>query len=91
MASLRSLGIALLAWYALLPPLVGGQVDPMARLSRWEQLRAFDTAEDCEKMTTSYARQMAAQTDNAVRQAFRQVQYVRCVSASDPRLREEGR
>lgn len=82
---------AVLAWYALLPPLVGGQVDPTARLSRWEQLRAFDTAEDCEKMTTAYQKKMAAQTDNAVRQQFRQVQYVRCVHVSDPRLREDGR
>ena len=77
----------MLAWYALIPPLVGGQVAPGAPLAQWEQIRAFDQAEQCEKMMIAYAQQAAAQTDNAARARARQVQYVRCVWAGDPRLK----
>ena len=83
--------VLLLAWYALIPPVVGGVVVPQASLGQWEQIRAFDTAEDCEKRMTAYARQFADQTDNAMRARYKQVQYVRCVSAADPRLRENFR
>lgn len=76
-------------WYALIPPLSDGHVDARAPLAQWEQVRAFDSAEECEKLTMAYARQFAEQTDNAARARYRQVQYVRCVSVSDPRLREE--
>lgn len=79
-----------IAWYALIPPLSGGDVDARAPLARWEQVRAFDSAEACEKQMTAYARQMAEQTDNAAKAHYRQVRYVRCVSAVDPRLREHS-
>lgn len=80
-----------IAWYALMPPLSGGLVDVRAPLAQWEQMRAFDSAEECEKMMMAYARQFADQTDNATRIRYRQIQYVRCVSASDVRLREAGK
>ena len=75
------------AWYALVPPTSGSQVDLRAPLTRWEQLRAFDSAEACEKMTLAYAAQARAQTDNAARARTQQVEYVRCVHVADPRLR----
>ena len=84
------IGALLLAWYALIPPLVGGAVALQAPLSQWEQVRAFDSAEACEKQMTAYARQVAEQTDNAARTRYRQVEYVRCVAASDPRLRQRA-
>ena len=79
------------AWYALLPPLGADRPDPTAPLGRWEQLRAFDSAEACERMTIAYARQIAAQTDNTARARATQVPYVRCVHAADPRLRDMHR
>ena len=79
--------VAVLAWYALIPPVVGGQVAPGAPLAQGAQIRAVDRAEECEKMMLAYAQQAAAQTDNADRARARQVQYVRCISASDPRLK----
>lgn len=80
-------GALMLAWYALIPPLVGGAVEVRAPLGQWEQIRAFDTAEECERMMSGYAKQMGEQPDNAARARYRQVQHVRCVSAADPRLR----
>lgn len=74
----------MLAWYALIPPLAAdGEVDPRAPLSRWEQLRAFDTAEACEQTTMGYVRRLADGGDFAT---YRQAQYARCIHASDPRL-----
>lgn len=78
-------------WYALIPPLMpDGRVDLAAPLARWEQLRAFDTADACEKVAITYAQQLADQTDAIARARYRQVQYVRCVSAADPRLRGDS-
>ena len=78
------------AWYALLPPMVAGRPDPAAPLARWEQLRAFDSAEACEKMTLAYVRQAVEQTDNAARARVRHLEYVRCVHITDPRLGPRG-
>ena len=75
------------AWYALLPPLVADRPDQTAPLGRWEQLRAFDSADACEKMTLAYGRQALEQTDNAARARMRQLKHVRCVHVADPRLR----
>lgn len=77
-----------LAWYALIPPLAGDLVDVRAPLGQWEQLWAFDAAQECERVATTYARQIEAQTDNVARARYQRVQYIRCVSAADPRLRE---
>ena len=77
------IAMALIAWYAMIPPATGLR----APLSSWEQLRAFDSAEECEKMAIAYAKQAAAQTDNAARNRFSRVEYVRCVHVSDSRLR----
>ena len=82
----RPLALAL-AWYALIPPMAGEVVNARAPLAQWEQMRAFDTAEECEKVVTAYAAKMTGQTDNAARARYRQVQYVRCIHASDLRLR----
>ena len=76
----------LLAWYALMPPLIGGVVVPQAPLGRWEQIRAFDTAEQCEKQMMAYVQQIAAATDNATLAQYGRVRYVRCIYAADPRL-----
>lgn len=75
-------------WYALIPPASGGISTPLAQ---WEQVRAFDSAEQCEQRMMAYARQFADQTDNAARVRYQRVQYMRCVSAADPRLREGSR
>ena len=77
----------LLAWYALIPPLVGGLPDAMASLARWEQLRAFDSAEACEQMTMAYAKRLLDEGDHA---NFSRAQHVRCVHVSDPRLTNPG-
>lgn len=79
----------LIGWYALIPPLADGQVDQLAPMYRWEQVRAFDTAEACEQMAMGYAKRLAGQLDDeGSRALYRQVQYVRCVHVSDPRLEE---
>ena len=78
----------LLGWYALVPPLAGDRVNPLAPLGTWEQLRAFDSAEQCEKLMMEYARRSASQTDNMARTLARQVGRVRWVHSADPRLRQ---
>lgn len=81
----------LIGWYALIPPLghLGAGADRLAPLARWEQIRAFDTAEACEQMAMGYAKRLAGQLDDeGSRALYRQVQYVRCVHVSDPRLAE---
>ena len=77
----------LLGWYALVPPLAGDRVNPLAPLGTWEHLRAFDSAEQCEKLMMEYTRQAASQTDNKARILVRQVERVRCIHSTDPRLR----
>jgi len=79
---------ALLGWYALVPPLSGDRVNATAPLGTWEHLRAFDSAEQCEKLMMEYARRAASQTDNKARTLARQVERVRCIHSADPRLRQ---
>ena len=83
----RASRLLFLAWYAIIPPVMAGAVDARVPIGQWEQVRAFDKAEDCERVMGKYAAEMAAQTDNAAQERHRRVQYVRCVSASDPRLK----
>ena len=83
----RLLVSVVLGWYALVPPVAGEGVNSLAPLGMWEQIRAFDSAEQCEKLMMEYARQAMSQTDNKARLLTRQVERVRCIHSTDPRLR----
>ena len=75
---MKRLALALLGWYALVPP----AADLMAPLAKWEHFRSFDTAKECEEMMLEYVRKLPRGTA-----WYTQAERVRCIDTADPRLR----
>lgn len=82
--------LALVGWYLMVPPLIanpnpttGGQLEVSAPLSKWEIVRSFDTAAECNE---ARQRTAASGVGNAEAQRLWQ-KYATCIASDDPRLR----
>jgi hypothetical protein len=78
--------LALVGWYFLVAPVVGkdGQVhyDYAAPLSKWNQERAFDTADECEAYRTQLLK-----ASKGAGTAATAILMDRCIASDDPRLK----
>ena len=90
----RLAALALFATYLMMPPpkLAGDhfQIDFTAPLSKWDQLRLFNSDSECEAALESYRRKppgglpavLGSRTDAAAA-----MRAARCISTRDPRLK----
>ena len=80
-------------WYLLSPPKIPRvmEFDEKAPLERWEQHRAFDSAEDCERKLDGWrARAMDRfKLDGSIENKYLigSAIFSRCIASDDPRLK----
>jgi len=80
-------------WYLLSPPKIPGvmEFDEQAPLMRWEQRRAFDSAEDCERHLDDWrGRAMDRFKLNGSienKYSIGLAIFSRCIASDDPRLK----
>lgn len=111
MKSRHAAAIALVGWYWLAPPLIftASRESPSGKLAngvatylpinRWDNIRAFDRAEECEKarsdtlnsITGSAARaeknaQLSAASKRAAKAVWAEWDLSICIASDDPRL-----
>ena len=88
-------GLALVAWYLMVPPLVDApyKIDTEAPLTSWKVYQTFNTAEECKKSLssaqTNYKPTATAPIGTITRgtRAFAlQMTFAQCVKSDDPSL-----
>jgi len=84
--------LALVGWYLMLPPMLGGHTDTSAPLNSWRMIGSFDAAIECRKVLEDSIREAEkALTDPHLlpftRTASLQFLDAACVSTDDPRLK----
>jgi len=95
MKATHIVGLALVAWYLMVPPLVNEpfKIDTEAPMSSWKVYRTFNTAEECKKSKSSaqskYQHTVTAPSGTIKRgtRAFAlQMVFAQCVKSDDPSL-----
>jgi hypothetical protein len=83
--------LALVGWYLMLPPwrVIGGEVrssvpDPDASLSKWINVRNFDTAASCDHALMQF---LDAAGDGEPLSDRNRARFARCIATDDPRLK----
>ena len=86
--------LALVGWYLMIPPSLGGfQYDLTAPISKWQQDSSYDSADNCEEhrmkvfdmLTKHKVRNLDAKTQDGNARTFF---YSKCIATDDPRLKE---
>jgi len=83
--------LALLGWYLLVPPsTLPPSVAYKEPLRKWQMVRGFDTADDCEEfLSTFYEQSREKQSLDMLEPAYRDYMFAKCVASDDPRLKEK--
>ena len=90
MASMKTtFGFALIAWYLIIP---SSNLPPgvayKAPLSKWQIVRGFDTADNCQDFLDSFFENShQKQALNLLEPAYRDYMFAKCVATDDPRLK----
>jgi hypothetical protein len=88
-------GLALVAWYLMVPPLVDApyKIDTEAPLTSWKVYQTFNTGDECKRSLSSaqtkYKHTATAQIGTITRgtRAFAlQMVFAQCVKSDDPNL-----
>jgi hypothetical protein len=80
--------LALVGWWVMFPPLVGGRCQVNAPLSQWDKSGPFDTADQCKSaMAIDQLPSAIAKTTNGDAESIKRIKAEQCVSTDDPRLK----
>jgi hypothetical protein len=88
-------GIALVAWYLMVPPLVEApyKIDTEAPLTTWKVYQTFNTSDDCKKSLSSAqtkykptATAPIGTIERGTRAFALQMVFAQCVKSDDPGL-----
>jgi hypothetical protein len=89
MKTRHAAALALLGWWAIFPPLVGGRCQLNAPVSQWDKNGPYDTADQCKSsMVIDRLPSAIAKTANGDAEKIRRIKAERCVATDDPRLKE---
>jgi hypothetical protein len=83
--------LALVGWYLMIPsstlPTGVAYKEP---LSKWQIVRGFDTADDCQDfLGTFFEESQQKRALNLLEPANRDYMFAECVASDDPRLKEK--
>jgi hypothetical protein len=83
--------LALVGWYSIIPSsTLPPGVAYKEPLSRWQIVRGFDTADDCNDFLSSFfedSRQKQALS--LLEPAYRDYMFAECIASDDPRLKQK--
>lgn len=83
--------LALVSWYLMIPPsALPSGVAYKEPLSKWQIVRGFDTADDCNDfLSTFFEGSQQKQALNMLEPAYRDYMFAECIASDDPRLKEK--
>jgi hypothetical protein len=83
--------LVLIGWYLIIP---SSKLPPGVAykepLSKWQIVRGFDTADDCQDfLDTFFEDSHQKQALNLLEPAYRDYMFAECIASDDPRLKEK--
>ena len=83
--------LALVGWYLMVPPSMGGKLDIKAPLSGWIDQGAFDRADDCESARANGAMSKGAPgiSDQEIKSLREMFAHGQCIASDDCRRLKE--
>ena len=89
MHNIRTAALALAGWYLMIPSSgLPPNVSYKQPLRKWQIVRSFDNAEDCQDSLDEFFEQSRQKKSvDMLEPAYRDFMFAECVASDDPRLR----